>query len=78
MANTQSEIDSLEELSSRLKTKLDKPKEILNEEPIIEYRPFLNGLELDAFFQKYQITLEVQGVQHRLHIKKLENIVNRD
>ena len=29
-------------------------KEILNEEPIIEYRPpFLNGLELDAFFQKY-------------------------
>jgi hypothetical protein len=37
-------------------------KEILNEEPIIEYRPpFLNGLELDAFFQKYRITLEVQG-----------------
>ena len=29
-------------------------KEILNEEPMIEYRPpFLNGLELDAFFQKY-------------------------
>ena len=27
-------------------------KEILNEEPIIKYRPpFLNGLELDAFFQ---------------------------
>ncbi|CAG8641024.1 11387_t:CDS:2 [Ambispora leptoticha] len=34
-------------------------KEILNEEPIIEYCPsFLNGLELDAFFQKYQIALE--------------------
>ncbi|GES88289.1 hypothetical protein GLOIN_2v229933 [Rhizophagus clarus] len=61
-------------------------KEILNEEPIIEYRPpFLNGLELDAFFQKYQIALEVQGTQHRLHntswykdVKKLEDIVNRD
>src|SRR4051812_4137061 len=35
-------------------------KEILNEEPIIEYRSsFLNGLELDAFFQKYQIALKV-------------------
>ncbi|GBC10460.1 hypothetical protein RclHR1_09650002 [Rhizophagus clarus] len=35
-------------------------KEILNEKPIIEYRPsFLNGLEIDAFFQKYQITLEM-------------------
>ncbi|CAB5199172.1 unnamed protein product [Rhizophagus irregularis] len=61
-------------------------KEILNEEPIIEYRPpFLNGLELDAFFQKYRIALEVQGAQHRLHstswykdVKKLEDIVNRD
>ncbi len=61
-------------------------KEILNEEPMIEYRPpFLNGLELDAFFQKYQIALEVQGAQHRLHstswykdVKKLEDIVNRD
>jgi hypothetical protein len=30
-------------------------KEILNEESMIEYRPpFLNGLELDAFVQKYQ------------------------
>ncbi|CAB5203612.1 unnamed protein product [Rhizophagus irregularis] len=61
-------------------------KEILNEEPIIEYRPpFLNGLELDAFFQKYRIALEVQGAQHRLYstswykdVKKLEDIVNRD
>ncbi|EXX53152.1 hypothetical protein GLOIN_2v1780270 [Rhizophagus irregularis DAOM 181602=DAOM 197198] len=61
-------------------------KEILNEESIIEYRPpFLNGLELDAFFQKYRIALEVQGAQHRLHstswykdVKKLEDIVNRD
>ena len=41
-------------------------KEILNEEPIIEYHPpFLNGLELDAFFQKCRIALEVQGAQHR-------------
>jgi hypothetical protein len=63
-------------------------KEILNEEPMVEYRPpFLNGLELDAFFQKYQIALEVQGAQHRFHShctswykddKKLEDIVNRD
>ena len=61
-------------------------KEILNEEPMIEYRPpFLNGLELDAFFQKYRIALEVQGAQHRFHstswykdVKKLEDIVNRD
>ncbi|RGB29896.1 hypothetical protein C1646_818254 [Rhizophagus diaphanus] len=38
-------------------------KEILNEESMIEHRPpFLNGLELDAFFQKYQIALEVQGL----------------
>src|SRR5581483_2944071 len=43
-------------------------KEILNEEPMIEYcPPFLNGLELDAFFQKFRIALEVQGAQHRLH-----------
>ena len=53
---------------------------------MIEYRPpFLNGLELDAFFQKYRIALEVQGAQHRFHstswykdVKKLEDIVNRD
>ncbi|CAG8733130.1 14249_t:CDS:2, partial [Rhizophagus irregularis] len=52
---------------------------------MIEYRPpFLNRLELDAFFQKYRIALEVQGAQHRLHstswykdVKKLEDIVNR-
>ncbi len=61
-------------------------KEILNEEPIIKYHPpFLNGLELDAFFQKCRIALEVQGAQHRFHstswykdVKKLEDIVNRD
>ena len=61
-------------------------KEILNEEPMIEYRPpFLNGLELDAFFQKHRIALEVQGAQHRFHstslykdVKNLEEIVNRD
>ncbi|CAG8595572.1 17071_t:CDS:2 [Acaulospora morrowiae] len=60
--------------------------EILGEGPIIEYRPpFLNGLELDAFFKKHRIALEVQGAQHRLHntgwykdVKKLEEIVNRD
>ena len=61
-------------------------KEILNEEPIIEYHPpFLNGLELDAFFQKCRIALEVQGAQHRFHstswykdVKKLEDIINHD
>ena len=38
-------------------------KEILNEVPIIKYHPpFLDGLELDAFFQKYRIALEVQGL----------------
>ncbi|CAG8832441.1 32287_t:CDS:1, partial [Gigaspora margarita] len=59
---------------------------LLNKEPIIEYySSFLNGLELDAFFQKHQIALEVQGAQHRLYntswykdVKKLKDIVNRD
>ncbi|CAG8717284.1 7438_t:CDS:1, partial [Acaulospora morrowiae] len=59
---------------------------LFGEKPIIEYRPpFLNGLELDAFFQKYQIALEVRGNQHRLHhtswykdVKKLKDIVDRD
>ncbi|CAG8613995.1 10644_t:CDS:2, partial [Ambispora gerdemannii] len=38
-------------------------KEILNEEPIIEYRPpFMEGLELDAFFRSNRIALEVQGL----------------
>src|SRR3990170_8076034 len=61
-------------------------KEILYEEPIIEYRLiFMQELELDAFFQKYQIALEMQGAQHWLHntswykdVKKLEDIVDRD
>ena len=61
-------------------------KEVLNKEPVVEYRPsFMQGLELDAFFQKYRIALEVQGAQHWLHstswykdIKKLEDIINRD
>ncbi|CAG8447361.1 151_t:CDS:2 [Gigaspora rosea] len=61
-------------------------KKILNEDLMIEYRPFfLNELELDAFFQKYRIALEVQGAQHQFHstswyknVKKLEDIVNRD
>jgi G:T-mismatch repair DNA endonuclease (very short patch repair protein) len=53
---------------------------------MIEYRPpFLNGLELDAFFQKYRISLEVQGGIISFHstswykdVKKLEDNVNRD
>ncbi|CAG8823901.1 36903_t:CDS:1, partial [Racocetra persica] len=59
---------------------------LLGEKPIIEYHPsYLNGLELDAFFQKYRIALEIQGNQHRFHstswykdIKKLEDVVNHD
>src|SRR6266542_1018887 len=40
-------------------------KEILNEEPIIKYHPpFLNRLELDAFFQKCRIALKMQEAQH--------------
>ena len=61
-------------------------KKVLNKEPVVEYQPsFMQGLELDAFFQKYQFALEVQGAQHRFHstswykdVKKLEDIVNRD
>ncbi|CAG8663455.1 21166_t:CDS:2 [Rhizophagus irregularis] len=48
-------------------------KEILNEE---YHPPFLNGLELDAFFQKYQIALVVTSWYK--DAKKLEDIVNRD
>ncbi|CAG8645665.1 2027_t:CDS:1 [Racocetra fulgida] len=59
---------------------------LLNEEPIVEYRPsFMGGLELDAFFRINRIALEVQGAQHRFHsaswykdVKKLEDIVDRD
>ncbi|CAG8630940.1 9281_t:CDS:2 [Diversispora eburnea] len=71
---------------TRIKKLEQDVTKFLNEEPIIEYRPpFLNGLEFDAFFQKYKITLEIQGSQHRFHstswykdVKKLEDIVNRD
>ncbi|CAG8472368.1 25974_t:CDS:2 [Racocetra persica] len=53
---------------------------------LIEYSPvFLKGLEFDALFRKYQITLETQGSKHRFHdtswykvVKKFEDIVNRD
>src|SRR2546430_13825971 len=35
---------------------------------MVEYcTSFLNGLELDTFFQKYQIILEMQRAQHRFH-----------
>ena len=41
---------------------------LLNEEPVVEYRPsFMEGLELDAFFRYNRIALEVQGAQHRFH-----------
>ena len=68
------QLDKLEKESESKKNRkfqtrcIQIAKEILNEEPMIEYRPpFLNGLELDAFFQKYRIALEVQGAQHRFH-----------
>ncbi|CAG8459036.1 4838_t:CDS:1 [Cetraspora pellucida] len=59
---------------------------LLNEEPVIEYRPsFMEGLELDPFFRHNRIALEVQGAQHQFHstswykdVKKLEDIVDRD
>ncbi|GBC26224.2 hypothetical protein GLOIN_2v229933 [Rhizophagus irregularis DAOM 181602=DAOM 197198] len=42
-------------------------KEILHEEPIIEYRPsFMQGLELYAS-KNIELQLKVQGAQHRLH-----------
>ena len=59
-------------------------KEILNEDPMIECcPPFLNGLELDTFFQKYRIALEMQVAQHWFHstswykdVKKPKDIIN--
>ncbi|RIA97869.1 hypothetical protein C1645_813587 [Glomus cerebriforme] len=77
-------IEELEKADLRQVTKIYELKAEVH--PMIEYRPpFLNGLELDAFFQKYRNALEVQGAQHRLHntswykdVKKLEDIVNRD
>ena len=64
-AELRSRIEKLERYFDELKKKNQKlrkitnfrciqiAKEILNEEPIIKYHPpFLNGLELDAFFQK--------------------------
>ncbi|RIA98094.1 hypothetical protein C1645_813135 [Glomus cerebriforme] len=61
-------------------------KKILNGELMIKYcSPFLNELEFDTFFQKYQIALEVQRTQHWLHntswykdVKKFKNIINHD
>ena len=56
-------------------------KKILNEEPIIEcYLPFLNGLELDAFFKKYQSHWRCKEVSADLIILTLKNkdIVNSD
>ncbi|GES92572.1 hypothetical protein GLOIN_2v229933 [Rhizophagus clarus] len=86
------DIDELKkELESKKKRKFqDKciliAQVLLGEESMIKYRPpFMQGLELDAFFQKYRIALEVQGAQHQFHstswykdVKKLEDIVNRD
>ena len=68
VAKLRRDIDELKKESESKKNRkfqtrcIQMAKEILNEEPMIEYRPpFLNGLELDAFFQKYRIALEVQG-----------------
>ncbi|CAG8817084.1 4921_t:CDS:2, partial [Racocetra persica] len=49
---------------------------LLGEKLIIEYRLlYLNGLKLDAFFQKYRIALEPSWYKD---VKKLEDVVNRD
>ncbi|CAG8636692.1 5360_t:CDS:2 [Ambispora leptoticha] len=88
MANTQPKINLPELVWQRFEDLWNEEKctqVLLGEKPIIEYRPpFLNGLELDAFFQKYQIALEVQEAQHRLHstswykdVKKLENTAKK-
>ena len=68
------QLDKLEKESESKKNRkfqtrcIQIAKEILNEEPIIKYHsPFLNKLELDAFFQKCWIALEVQGAQHQFH-----------
>ncbi|RHZ44890.1 hypothetical protein Glove_707g48 [Diversispora epigaea] len=67
---------NLDELKKELESKKNRKfqekciliTQILNEEPVVEYRPsFMEGLELDAFFQSNRIALEVQGAQHRLH-----------
>ncbi|CAI2190818.1 4413_t:CDS:2 [Funneliformis geosporum] len=67
----------IEEYTKKLETKknckfqtkcIQIAKKILNEKPIIKYHSsFLNGLELNAFFQKYQITVKMQDAQHWLY-----------
>ena len=51
---------------------------LLGKKLIVKYQQsFMRRLELDAFFQKYQITLKVRGTQHRFHrtsdVKKFVN-----
>ncbi|CAG8627674.1 1041_t:CDS:2, partial [Diversispora eburnea] len=73
----------LDEFKKELESKKN-PQVLLGEKSVIEYRPpFLNELELDVFFQKYWIALEVQGAQYQLHstswykdVKKLEDVIN--
>ncbi|RHZ88868.1 hypothetical protein Glove_21g42 [Diversispora epigaea] len=78
------EINELKNENIKIKTentklKHDKEEEkcilisqvLLGEKLIIKYRPpFLNGLELDAFFQKCQSWCK--------DVKKLEDVANRD
>ncbi|CAG8563072.1 1449_t:CDS:2 [Cetraspora pellucida] len=95
MTNIQPKIDLLELVSERSFedkeiNELEKciliAQVLLGEKLILEYRPpYLNELELDAFFQKYRIALKVQRNQHQFHstswyknVKKLEDVVNRD
>ncbi|CAG8595074.1 uncharacterized protein OCT59_009483 [Rhizophagus irregularis] len=66
VAKLRRDIDELKKESESKKNRkfqtrcIQIAKEILNEKPMIEYRsPFLNGSELDTFFQKYRIALEV-------------------
>ena len=61
---------SLKELKYKKNCKLQEKmySNCFGEKPIVKYRPFfIKGLELDAFFQYYRMTLEVQKVQYRLH-----------
>src|SRR5436309_12247152 len=77
------------ELESRIK-ELEKGRRDTDAENIKRVKAEVAKLrrdidELNAFFQKYRMALEVQGGQHRLHntswykdVKKLEDIVDRD
>ncbi|CAB4434766.1 unnamed protein product [Rhizophagus irregularis] len=69
VAKLRRDIDELKKESESKKNRkfqtrcIQIAKEILNEKPMIEYRsPFLNGLELDAFFQNIESHWRCKGL----------------